>query len=233
MYRSRTGVLLLVALAAASCGDVDVRATSRATSTNRYVDTFDTLDADVWRCEYGCPSVAGGALTFSLLPGVDPKSTGSWSKIRYMPRRFTAGAFTVRFSLGARPAEPVWWGMALFNAGSSPDQSQYNEINFGSRTDSSDADTQTDLFYARLGQDASTKVDTGADPYDGAYHVGKLVYDATHVDFYFDGRLVQTMTDTKFIPSEPLELVIGTRLVTTPVLTSRFDMTVDSCEIEW
>jgi hypothetical protein len=227
------GVLLLFALAAASCGDVDVRATSRVTSANRYVDTFDTLDPDAWQCEYGCPSVAGGALTFSLLPGVDPKSKGSWSKIHYTPRRFTAGTFTVRFALGARPAEPVWWGVALYSAGASPDQSQYSEINFGYRTDGSNTATQMDFFCARLGEGVSLKVETGTNLYDGAYHVGKLVYDATHVDLYLDDRLLQTIADTRFIPTEPLGLVIGTRLVTTPVLTSRFDMRADSCEIEW
>src|SRR5689334_13706405 len=145
------GVLLLFALTAASCGDVDVRATSRVASANRFVDTFDTLDSDVWRCEYGCPSVAGGISTFSLLPGVDPNNAGSWSKIRYTPRRFTAGTFTVRFALGARPTQPVFWGVALYNAGPSPDQSQFSEINFGYRTDGNDTDSYLTFFLGRSG----------------------------------------------------------------------------------
>jgi len=246
MYRSRKdrcaratltgnygGVMLLFALAAASCGDVDVHATSRAAPPNGSADAFDALDLGVWRCEYGCPSASGGTATFSLLPGVDPSNAGSWSKIRYTPRRFTSGTFTVRFSLGPRPTQPVWWGVALWDAGPNPDGSQFNEINFGSRTDSSYADTEMDLFAARLGQRFSIKVDTGTNLYDGSQHVGKLVYDATRIDLYFDGALLQTITDTRFIPTDPLDLVIGARLVTTPVLTSRFDMIVDSCEIEW
>lgn len=225
--------LVLLALLAASCGDVDIYATSRATPANRYTDGFDALDLGVWRCEYGCPSVSAGTATFSLLPGVQPNNTGSWSKIRYLPRRFTSGTFTVRFALGPRPTEPVWWGVALWDAGPSPDQSQFNEINFGAATDGGSTNTQMDLFSARLGQSTSIKVDTGTDLYDGSYHVGRLVYDRAHVDLYFDGVLLGTITDTRFIPTDPLDLVVGARLVAAPVLASRFDAMVDSCEIEW
>jgi hypothetical protein len=225
--------LVLLALLAASCGDVDVYATSRATSANRYTDGFDALDLGVWRCEYSCPSVSAGTATFSLLPGVQPNNAGSWSKIRYTPRRFTSGAFTVRFALGPRPTESVWWGVALWDPGPSPDESQYNEINFGYTTDATSTNTQMDFLSARLGQKTSLKIDTGTNLYDGSYHVGRLVYDRAHVDLYLDGALLQTITDTRFIPTDPLDLVLGARLVTAPVLTSRFDAMVDSCEIEW
>jgi hypothetical protein len=227
------GVMLLFALTAASCGDVDVHATSRAAPPNAYTDGFDTLDPNAWQCEYSCPSVSGGAATFSLLPGVGPDGVGSWSKIHFAPRRFTAGSFTVRFALGPRPPEPVWWGVALWDAGPSPDQSLYNEINFGARTDGTYTDSEMDLFAARLGQSVSVKVDTGVNLYDGSFHVGRLVYDATHVDLYFDDKLLRTITDTSVIPTDPVGLVLGTRLETVPVLVSGFDMIIDSCEIEW
>jgi hypothetical protein len=128
---------LLVMMLTNGCGQVQLEATRDATSTTAptpFVDEFDTLDTTVWGCEYTCPSVKGAKATFSLERGVTPEIEGSWSKIHYTPRRSTSGTFKVRFALGPRPTEPVWWGIALYDEGPSPDQSEYGEIYFGYRT---------------------------------------------------------------------------------------------------
>jgi hypothetical protein len=177
--------------------------------------------------------VAAGVATFALLPGVAPNNNGSWSKARYVPRRFTCGRFTARFALGMRPPQPVWWGIALWDNGPNPDQSQYNEINFGLTTSESPGNTQMRFESTKLGQGVSLVVDTGVDLYDGSYHVGELAYDATRVELYFDGRLLQTISDTTVIPTDPMDFLLGTRLVTTPALTGEFDEIVDSTQIEW
>jgi beta-glucanase (GH16 family) len=123
--------------------------------------------------------------------------------------------------------------MALWDEGPSADQSQYNEINLGCTTGESSTNTQMDLVSTRLGQKASLTVDASSDLYDGSFHTGKIVYDSARVEFYLDDELLGTITDTSVIPTDPLTLILGTRLVTTPVLTSRFDQIIDSCEIEW
>src|SRR5215813_6335459 len=81
----------LIALTVTSCGDVNLQATrpfasDTGISAGQFVDDFNTLDRATWTCEYACPRVAGGEATFSLLAGVPPEQTGSWSKIRYLPR---------------------------------------------------------------------------------------------------------------------------------------------------
>jgi hypothetical protein len=237
-YLSMSTALLLLALAP-SCGNVQLDATSESTADDAgagsadATEEFDVLDPSLWRCEYSCPSVSEGVATFSLLPDVQPNQAGSWSKIRYTPRRFTSGSFTVRFALGERPTQSVWWGMALWDRGPSTDQSEYSEINFGYTTDGSFTNTQMDLFSARLGKTLSLKVDTGKDLYDGSFHTGTLVYDATRVELYVDGELLETITDPSVIPSDPLDLTIGSRLVSEPVLTSPFEHQVERCVIEW
>jgi hypothetical protein len=210
-----------------------VPAAGGAASTHQFADPFDTFDPTIWSCEGSCPTVSDGIATFSLLPGVEPNNDGSWSKVRFAQRRFTSGTFTLTFALGPRPTQPVYWGMALWDEGPSADQSQYNEINFGYTTDGSSTNTEIDFVSARLGQQLSLRVDTGKDLYDGSFHTGRLVYDATRVELYLDDELLETITDTSVIPTDPLALILGTRLVTAPVLTSRFDLFIDGCEIEW
>jgi beta-glucanase (GH16 family) len=200
---------------------------------NHFTDPFDTFDTTVWRCEYSCPTAANGIATFALLPGIAPNNDGSWSKARYTPRRFTCGRFSARFALGKRPSQPVWWGIALWDDGPNPDQSQFNEINFGITTSESATDTQMRFESTKLGHGVSLHVDTGVNLYDGSYHTGELAYDASRVELYFDGRLLQTITDTSVIPTDPMDFLLGTRLVTTPALTSEFDERVDSTDIEW
>jgi hypothetical protein len=198
-----------------------------------YTEPFDTFNPSLWACEYSCPSVSAGVATFALLPGVAPNNNGSWSKARYAPRRFTCGRFTTRFALGTRPTQPVWWGVALWDDGPSPDQSQFNEINFGLTTDESPTNTQMRFESTKLGHGVSLVVDTGVDLYDGAHHVGELAYDASRVELYFDGRLLQTIADTSVIPTDPMDFLLGTRLVTAPTLSAEFDELVDSTQIEW
>lgn len=224
--------LLLAALCGA-CGNVSVDATTLAPATHPFTDPFDVLDPTAWACEFGCPTVESGVATFTLSAGAEPSTNASWSKLRYLPRQFTAGSFTVRFALDSRPKEPVFWGVALYTDGPRADQSESSGVYFGYRTDGSLSDSQLLLETTQLGRDRAIPIDTGGTLYDGTYHTGKLVYDATHIDLYFDDELVQSITDRTVIPTAPLDFYLGTRLVTTPVLASNFDVRIDSCKIEW
>jgi hypothetical protein len=199
-----------------------------------FVDDFDALDRDVWGCEYTCPTAEAGALRFTLKAGIPPDREGSWSKIGYRGRRFTSGRFTVRYALTARPAQKVWWGTALWDDGPNPDGSAFNEINFGYTTPYSFSNTQLLFESARLGNYVSIKVDTGVDLYDGAFHTATLEYDAEHVAFYFDGVLMETITDREVIPTDPMKFIIGPRLVTgSAPLAQDFTESVEFTKIEW
>lgn len=233
-YESRWHAVLLLSALSAGCGEVSLDATRpSAAQENRFSEPFDTLDPNNWGCEYSCPTVSESRATFTILPGVAPRNEGSWSKIHYKPQRFTAGSFAVRFALGPRPGEPLWWGVALYDEGPELDESEYSEIYFGYRTDGSLSDTQMLLESARFGNATAIEIDTGVDLYDGTFHTGRLVYDSTHIALYLDGELLQTITDTAFIPTAPMSLVLGTRLVEEPVLSDRFDEIIDHCDIEW
>ena len=227
--------LLLITLTTA-CGQVQLEATRDASVTpapTSFVDEFDTLETTAWGCEYTCPTIKSSKATFSLQPSVTPAMEGSWSKIHYTPRRFTSGTFKVTFALGPRPTEPVWWGVALYDEGPSPDQSQYSEIYFGYRTDGSLTDQQMLLETARFGASKAVTVNPGFDLYDGSFHTGELTYDAQHIELTIDGQLLQTIDDASVIPTAAMSFVLGTRLVETPVLSARFDDIIDSCEIDW
>jgi hypothetical protein len=201
---------------------------------NVFTDPFDSFQTAIWSCEYRCPTISGGLARFLLSAGAAPDTNGSWSKIRFKPRRFTAGRFTVRFSLTARPKQAVWWGVALWDDGPAADGSQFNEINFGYTTDESQPNTGLRFESSKRGKGVSLKVDTGVDLYDGQIHTGVLEYDATHVSFFFDGKLLQTITDTSVIPTDPMDFIIGPRLVTgAPPLPADFTESADSTEIAW
>nr|WP_199730323.1 hypothetical protein [Amycolatopsis panacis] len=78
----------------------------------------------------------------------------------------------------------------------------------------------------------SLKVDTGVDIYDGRYHTATLQYNSSSVSLYFDGKLLRTITDTSVIPTAPMDLVVGPRLVTgSEPLTTTFTQTVTSVEV--
>jgi hypothetical protein len=229
--------------AAADAGPIDASDGGLATDgssadaaalANLFSDSFDTFQSAIWSCEYSCPTATNGTARFTLHAGAAPDTMNSWSKIRYKPRRFTEGRFTVRFSLTARPTQAVWWGVALWDDGPTADQSQFNEINFGYTTDESFPNTQLRFESTKRGHGVSLKVDTGVDLYDGTMHTGVLEYDATHVSFFFDGKLLQTITDTTVIPTDPMDFIIGPRLVTgAPALTADFVESADSAEIAW
>ena len=182
---------------------LDVRASFR--------DDFSTFNTGTWSCEYSCPVIQGDRARFNLKAGVPPEQLGSWSKIRYKPKKFTSGRFTVRFSLTARPAEKVWWGVALWDDGPSVDQ--FNEINFGYTTDQSYTNTQLLFESAKRGVYSSLKVDTGIDLYDEEYHTATLDYNSSRVSFYLDGKLLKEITDKEVIPTDPMSLILGPRLV--------------------
>jgi len=69
---------------------------------------------------------------------------------------------------------------------------------------------------------------------ESRYHTGLLEYDASHVAFYFDGALLHTITDPTVIPTDPVDFLIGPRLVTgSAALPDPFVESVDSTEISW
>ncbi|WNG38019.1 hypothetical protein F0U61_33330 [Archangium violaceum] len=197
-----------------------------------FVDTFDQFNSSIWSCEYSCPTVSGGTAKFYVKKGIAPDNVGSWSKIRYKPKRFTSGTFKVRFNLSHRPEGAVWWGIALWDNGPTSDMKSFNEINFGYTTNQSLSNTQLLFESAKLGKALSLKIDTGVDLYDGQYHEASLEYDADHVSLFFDGRLLRTITDKTFIPTDPMDFIIGPRLVTgSAPLVKDFTETVDWTEI--
>lgn len=198
-----------------------------------FKDDFDSFSASTWSCEYTCPVIEGGKARFRLRSGVPPDSEGSWSKARYKAERFTSGNFTVSFSLTARPTEqPVWWGVALWDNGPASDGSEFNEINFGYTTDQSFSNTQLWFESARRGNAKPVKIDTGVDLYDEEYHTATLEYDADHVAFFFDGEKLGEITDQSFIPTNPMDLILGPRLVSDgEPLTEGFTQSIDWVEI--
>ncbi|KAF7557276.1 hypothetical protein G7Z17_g815 [Cylindrodendrum hubeiense] len=195
-------------------------------------DDFTTFDTDTWRCEYSCPVIEGEKARFGLKTGIAPDNYGSWSKARYTPTRFTQGNFTVSFSLTERPAQPVWWGIALWDDGPQEDGTQFNEINFGYTTDQSYTNTQLRFESSKHGISQSLKVDTGVDLYDEEYHTATLEYDANHVTFYLDGKKLKEITDKSVIPTDPMDFVLGPRLVSGgDALTTGFTESVAWVEI--
>jgi hypothetical protein len=128
-----------------------------------FVDTFDQFNSSIWSCEYSCPTVSGGTAKFHVKKGIAPNNMGSWSKIRYKPKRFTSGTFKVRFNLSHRPEGAVWWGIALWDEGPTSDMKSFNEINFGYTTNQSLSNTQLLFESAKLGKALSLPIDTGVD----------------------------------------------------------------------
>ncbi|KAH7308481.1 hypothetical protein B0I35DRAFT_453764 [Stachybotrys elegans] len=195
-------------------------------------DDFEDFNQTIWRCEYSCPVIETGKARFRLRSGVEAETHGSWSKASYKPRQFTSGRFTVRIALTERPNATVWWGVALWDNGPAANLSQYNEINFGYTTDQLFGDTELRVESTKLGKYASVRVDTGVDLYDEQWHVATLEYDANHVSFYLDGNLLQTITDRSVIPTDPMHLVLGPRLVRGDPMTTGFTQSIDWVEVE-
>jgi beta-glucanase (GH16 family) len=210
------------------------RSSTAAAATPEFRDDFTKFDKNIWSCEYDCPVIEGEQARFRLKSGVQPNSYGSWSKARYKKRKFTGGKFTVRFSLTNRPEKKVddkkgvWWGVALWDNGPTADMKQFNEINFGYTTNQSFTDTQLLFESAKRGKFASVKVDTGVNLYDQQDHEATLEYDANAVKFSLDGRLLKTITDKSVIPTDPMSLILGPRLVTgSQPLTRNFTESID------
>lgn len=197
------------------------------------------MDEDIWSCEITCPTVRNGEAEFRLEAGLPPRGPWdpdnppseegvAWSKIGYDPEWFTEGEFTIRFKLTERPTEnAVWWGLALWDPGPAEDMSQFNEINFGYTTDQSFENTELRFESARLGEDVSLRVDTGVDLYDGEWHTGTLKYTSEYVQFYLNGELLETINDQNVIPTDPMQLIVGPRLVSGDPLEEDFVQTVD------
>jgi hypothetical protein len=230
-YLPVTIAMLVLSALSAACADVTLKATSLADG-GVFEEPFDALDPDLWTCEGSCPIVSAGRATFSLSPGALPGEDGAWSKIHLHARRFASGTFSFRFALPAAPGAEVYWGMALWDEGAAADQAEYSEINLGTTRGESFEPTRLHLLSARRGEQVVYSVDTGRDLYDGSTHTGTIVYTHAEIAFYLDGELLETITDPGVIPDVPLALTLGTRLVRGPALPTRFDLTLDRCDVE-
>lgn len=236
IMQSLTAALLAFGLVTAHpTSDTSLQTTHKHHIRADFRDDFESFDTNLWRCQYTCPVIEGGRARFRLRSGVAPDNEGSWSKARYTPTRFTSGRFTVSFSLTARPEDhPVWWGVALWDDGPAVDGSQFNEINFGYTTDQSYGNTELRFESARRGAYDSLRVDTGMNLYDEQYHEATLEYDSTRVALYFDGQLLREITDQAIIPTDPMDFVLGPRLVTGgEPLTQGFTQSIDWVEISY
>lgn len=235
IIRSLAAAALL--LAGASAGALpasgSVSAAHGHVSRSTFRDDFTTFDEDVWTCEYTCPVIETEKARFRLKSGVEPDNYGSWSKARYSPQRFTSGSFTVYFSLTERPVDQaVWWGVALYDE--TYGEKQFNEINFGYTTDESLPNTTFRFESAKRGVDTYREIDVGFNVYDESYHTATLEYDSSHVAFYFDGELQAEITDEQYIPTDPMDFILGPRLVTgSEPLTVGFTESIDWVEIEY
>ncbi|GAW20351.1 hypothetical protein ANO14919_098560 [Xylariales sp. No.14919] len=79
----------------------------------------------------------------------------------------------------------------------------------------------------------SISADIGVNLYGEEYHNATLEYDYEHVAFYFDGNLLHKTTDMAPIPTDPMDLVLGPRIVTSSEpLTEFFLESFDWVEIE-
>jgi beta-glucanase (GH16 family) len=196
-------------------------------------DDFNSFNEDVWKCEYTCPVIEAEKARFRLKSGVEPDNYGSWSKASYEPQRFTSGRFTVSFSLTERlTKQAAWWSVALWDATYGEDQ--FNEINFGYMTDESLPNTTFRFESARRGNDDYREVNVGFNVYDESYHNATLEYDSTRVAFYFDDEPKAEITDQQYIPTDPMDFILGPHLVTgSEPLAEGFAESIDWVEIEY
>jgi beta-glucanase (GH16 family) len=217
------GVAASVMLAGSSVMAVTVR------------EDFTTFDTNTWRCQVTCPVIEGEKARFRLRSGVEAGASGSFTKARYTPKRFTSGRFTTFFSLTERPIDQaVWWGVALWDEQADDEVNGFNEINFGYTTDQSLPNTTFRFESAKRGNADFRLVDVGFNIYDESYHTATLEWEPDRVAFYFDGVLKAEITDTRYIPDEPMDLILGPRLVPgSEPLTKGFTESIDWVEIEY
>ncbi|KAM5343635.1 hypothetical protein ACJ41O_012172 [Fusarium nematophilum] len=238
LFQGSSIVRFLAATLAVAGVNAQALPTAEPANTNAHVaratfrDEFTTFSRDTWSCEYTCPVIETGKARFRLQSGIEPDNYGSWSKARYKPQRFTKGKFTVSFSLTERPEQPVWWGVALWDDGPTSDMKNFNEINFGYTTSQSFTNTQLLFESAKRGNAVSLQIDTGVDLYDEQYHTATLEYNSSRVAFYLDGKLLKEVTDKSVIPTDPMDFILGPRLVSggNP-LTKGFTESIDWVEI--
>ena len=231
IVRCVAAVLLVAGVQAAPAAEPLEATDSQLVARTTFREDFNTFNKDLWSCEYTCPVIEGAKARFRLQSGVAPDHEGSWSKARYKGKRFTSGRFTTYFSLTARPKQPVWWGVALYSETSS---GQVNEINFGYTTDESFTNTQLRFESYKHDKYVSLKVDTGVDLYDEEYHTATLDYNSNRVQFYLDGKLLKEITDKSVIPTDPMDFILGPRLVTDgKPLTKGFTESIDWVEISY
>jgi hypothetical protein len=72
------------------------------------------------------------------------------------------------------------------------------------------------------------------DLYDEQWHTATLHFNATRVAFYLDGTLLDTITNTSYIPTDAMNVVLGSRIVPEgSALDFGFTQSIDWIEIEY
>ena len=196
----------------------------------KFRDDFNKFDTNNWKCEYTCPVIESSKATFRLSAGIEPNKQGSWSKAGYKGKLFSSGVFRWSFSLTGRPPkdQPVWWGVALWNESNDG----FDEINIGMTTDDRRSNTYLRVESTKKSDGVSIPLNVDVDLYDGKYHTAKIDYTSKRIKYYFDGKLIHTVTDKTKIPTNGMELILGPRLVDgAEPLINDFTQKVDWVEI--
>ncbi|CAG9951029.1 unnamed protein product [Clonostachys rosea f. rosea IK726] len=115
LFKARILQGLVAAAAFVSAAPNEAAERPQYVKRTTFRDDFTTFDSSIWSCEYSCPVIEGEKARFRLYSNTAANQEHSWCKARYKPQRFTSGTFTTYYSLTARPKQPVWWGVALYD----------------------------------------------------------------------------------------------------------------------
>ncbi|RYP61848.1 hypothetical protein DL769_007537 [Monosporascus sp. CRB-8-3] len=127
------------------------------------------------------------------------------------------------YSIIRRLAAALPFHAAILPDGPASDGSPFNKICFGYTTGQTLTESQLWFESSRRGETKPIMVDTGMDLYNEEYHTTTMEYESNRVAFYLDGKLLAEVTGKFFTPTDPMDLVLGPRLVTgREPLTRRF-----------
>lgn len=189
-------------------------------------DNFDSLNTTIWGCEYACPTLSEGFARFNLNPG--PLNTDTtWSKLSSKNKMLSYGTYSMKFRFNRRPIETeTWAGWALYSATPS---GLVNEINFGIETACLSRCSDKSIINESYKNSSHFEIviTTDASLFNGAWHVAELTYMTTSITLKLDGKPVSSIIDSTKIPTVPMALIPGARVVTGK-LNAPFYMDVDS-----